>query len=203
MVDATAITMTRPIMICNEGETPMRMEPVAHHADDEHARDRAQDRSLADKDQPPTMMVAATASSSRPRPGPTRPPARQKGAARTPANAARAPIRMKAEIFTASTRCRNPRRLRAAADSENAKAEVCHRQDEPCDHRDDDEENELHLNNTKKIALPHELEGVEHAFGRAVADTDSQARRVPLGSSAAPRTMLSMPSVAIREGRRP
>src|ERR1700735_3331536 len=120
-----------------------------------------------DNDAPPTMVAAMTSSS---RPRPVRPacPLGRKARLRMPANAASAPIRTKAQTHRVDMNARNARRLGAAADSENAKAEVRHRQDEPRDCRHDDEENELHRNDAEEIALPHELEGAEPAFGRAI-----------------------------------
>ena len=69
------------------------------------------------------------------------------------------------------------------------------------DRRDDDEEDELHRNDAEEVALPYELEGAEHAGRAQAALTVTGAPFVRM--SAAPRTMLSMPSVAISDGRRP
>jgi hypothetical protein len=67
------------------------MRPVAHHADDQHAENRAQNRSSPPESGAPPTMVAAMTSGSRPRPVRPACPLGRKGRLRIPANAAKAP----------------------------------------------------------------------------------------------------------------
>src|SRR5579864_1549286 len=138
----------------NEGRNAHEDEPVAHHADDEHAENRAQNRSLASRKRCAANNGGGDHVELEAEAGPARLPARQEGEAqnsREPRE--RAHQDEGPDLHRIDIDARNARRLDAAADRENTKAEIGHRQDEPCGRGDDDEEDELHRHDAEQIAL--------------------------------------------------